>query len=123
MAKSVAIRCPNCGASSFEDSGGGERSCRYCRTTFRVAVPSTPKPARQFPPPPPEYKPPSKPLIVMLGQAVFTVFAAAIFIYFLISFFSMRTSHKEFDKRFEERRQEFEEQRKDMDRRPEGWPW
>jgi hypothetical protein len=121
MARSVAIRCPNCGASSFEETGGGERSCSYCRTSFHVSTPDPP--VAHFPPPPPKYTPPPKPLIVRLGQAVFVIFAVAFFCYILISMFLMDSNRKEFDKRFEENRKEIEEKWKETERPREGWPW
>jgi ribosomal protein L37AE/L43A len=46
MAKTVAIRCPGCGASSFHKASRGVRTCKYCGTKFRIESPrsSNPRP-------------------------------------------------------------------------------
>jgi hypothetical protein len=90
MARSIAIKCPSCGASSFENSNGGDRSCLYCRTTFRVPEDAPPVILKRASyPPPPHPRPLARTGDVgRVVGIVWFVFIALLMIVFLIKFFS-----------------------------------
>lgn len=94
MARSIAIKCPSCGASSFENSNGGDRSCLYCRTTFRVPADAPPVILKRAPYPSQPYQRPM-PRADNVGRVVRLVwfaFVALLMIFFLVKFFSAKSS-------------------------------
>ena len=94
MARSTAIKCPSCGASSFENADGGDRSCLYCRTTFRVRIDAPPVILKRaaYPVAPNARAVSETGDVNRIFRVVWFLFVALLMIVFLIKFFSAWTS-------------------------------